>query len=513
MQFKRFVISFSVASLVTIIIFFMLNDFGITWDEPGYMRYADQYVAYINRPIPADRDKFFMPRPDDIHPPLRKLIAGITHEIFTTDYHILDNTRGYRVSSLLFVFPFILLFTYIAIGRFGYLIGILTPLIFSFLPHVLFLTPLVTLDYAITALWFIAVITVMKGMKSYLWLTVSGLSIGFALLTKLYGYMLFIPIGGYWLLAHWDILHTKHKKNNIIPAVRKLLYISGVAFAVYYIGWPWLWKTPITHLGEYFRLQFVYRSVPEYIFGYTYTNAPWWYTPVMLFTTTPVFVLIFSLVGSLWTIRKGRMWDRFILLNALYPIIFFSLPGVYRYDWIRLFLPAYPFVCLLAGRGIVVTTDLFRGRVRILAASAVIVLWLFTLYSSVVRVHPWESAYYNELVGGTSGAARLGFETEFWGNSYMGILPWMNFNKGKIMCTTPAAHALYYYKAMGQLSPEVQFDAGRTGCEYLIVLMRQGFITSDPFTAGVVKRERPIYAVTLDGVPLIGVYDITDMKK
>ncbi len=513
MNFKRFVVSFSVASLVTIIIFIVLNDFGITWDEPIYMRYAVQYVAWFKRPVPSDRDNFFMPRPDDIHPPFRKLIAGVTHEILTNKLRSIDNTRGYRISSLLFVFPFILLFTYIAIGQFGYGIGILTPLIFSLLPHVLFLTPLVTLDYAVAALWFIAVITAIKGMKSYLWMTVSGVCIGLGLLTKLYGFLLFIPVTGYWLWTYKNLLHTKYKQNTIIRAAGKLLCVVSVAFAVYYIGWPWLWLSPVAHLGEYLRLQFIYRSIPEYIFGHVYAAAPWWYTPIMFFVTTPAFVLIFFAIGSFWTVQKGRIWDRFILLNALFPIVFFSLPGVYRYDWIRLFLPAYPFVCLIAGRGIWVVLGFLRGRIRLLAAAVVIILWVYTVYTSVIRIHPWESAYYNEFVGGTQGAARLGFESEFWGNSYIGMLPWMNYNKDKIMCTTPAAHALYYYKAMGQLSADVTFNAGRDGCQYMIILMRQGFINSDPFAVRILKQEKPIYAVSLDGVPLVGVYDIRSMKE
>jgi len=503
MDIKRIFTSFFVASVVTLIIFSVLNDFGITWDEPVYMKYAGQYIEWIKRPVPSKRDKSFMAREDDVHPPFRKLVAGLTHEILTNNLHVIDNTRGYRISSLFFVFPFILLFTYIAIGRFGYIIGFLTPLIFSFLPHIFFLTPLVTLDYAITALWFIAVITGIKGMKSYAWLTVSGISIGLALLTKLHGYLLFIPVGGYWMWFH---------RKNLTRAVGKLLYVIGIALAIYYICWPWLWLSPLAHVGEYFSLQFAYRSLPVYIFGHTYAAAPWWYMPVMFFVTTPAFVLLSFIVGSFWTIRKGKTWDRVILLNALYPVVFFSLPGVYRYDWIRLFLPAYPFICLLAGRGIWVMVGFLRGRVRMLGMTVIIVLWLFTVYTSVIRIHPWESAYYNEFVGGISGAARLGFESEFWGNSYMGLLPWMNYSKNNIMCTGLVAHALYYYKAMGQLRSDVIFDAGRDACEYMIVLMRQGFI-SDPFTVRVIKQEKPVYTVSVDGVPLVGVYDIRNIKK
>ncbi|MCX6793683.1 MAG: hypothetical protein NTY06_01110, partial [Candidatus Gottesmanbacteria bacterium] len=246
-------------------------------------------------------------------------------------------------------------------------------------------------------------------------------------------------------------------------------------------------------------------SAPVYIFGKIYDFAPWWYTPVMFFTTTPVFTLVFFAIGAYWSIRKGKVWDRAMVLNALYPLVFFSLPGVYRYDWVRLFLPAYPFVCLIAGRGIMV----LRKPVRIL----IIFVWIVTIYFSVIRIHPWESAYYNEFVGGISGAKKIGMETEFWGNAYLGVLPWMNAHKKDMMCVSPTTHPFYYYQAMGQIEPGVVFNADVNVCTYLVVLMRQGLFIRDPNVANIVHTQKPVYSVLLDGVPLVSVYDRTKIKE
>jgi len=495
---KRLITSFFVAIFISLVMLSVLNDFGITWDEPVYMRSADQYVAWLKRPIFSDKDNFFRASGEDVHPPFRKIIGGITHEILTNRLHIIDNTRGYRVSSLLFVFPFIFLFAYVAIGQFGYTVGILVPIMFSLLPHVLFLTPLFTLDYAIAALWFVAVVTGIKGMKHYGWLTISGICVGLTLLTKLSGYLLFIPVVGFGL---WYAFRQK----TLWPSIIKILYLTFFAFAVYVIGWPWLWTSLLSHLAEYFRLQTASRVVPEYIFGRSYTAAPWWYTVVMFFTTTPAFVLVFFAIGSYWSVRKGKIWDRVMVLNALYPLFFFSLPGVYRYDWVRLFLPAYPFVALVAGRGIMQLKKSFR--------IFIILAWLATIYFSVIRIHPWESAYYNEFVGGISGAHSMGMESEFWGNSYLGVLPWMNANKKHMMCVTPTTYPFYYYQAMGQIEPGVTFTAGRGACDYVIVLMRQGLFILDPFIAKIVRTQKAIYTVSVDVVPLVSVYDIRAIKN
>jgi 4-amino-4-deoxy-L-arabinose transferase-like glycosyltransferase len=499
MNWGRLIASLLVATVISLVVFFVSNDFGITWDEPIHIGNAQQYVAWIKRPIFSDKDKFFKANNEDVHPPFRKLVAGLTHELLYTQLGKVDTNRAYRISALLFVFPLICLLTYVGIGVFGYAVGILVPFMFSFLPHVLFLAPLVTMDYAIAALWFVAIITATKAPRNIFWLVISGICVGLTLLTKLHGYLLFVPIGMYWVLVV--------KKSWV-----KLFMLIIIAFVVYIAGWPWLWTSSLAHLSEYFAIQTAHGGIPVLFFGKIYEFAPWWYTPVMFLVTTPVFVLIAFFIGSKWSLQKGGIWDKMIFLNAMYPIVFFSLPGIYRYDWVRLFLSAFPFICLLAGRGITVILGSLRPKRRNIGMVAILFLWGVTVYSSVIRIHPWESSYYNELVGGIKGAKSLGLETDFWGNAYLGILPWMNEHKNYPLCVTPTTHPFYYYQAMGQLDADVAYQSPRETCDFVVVLMRQGLFIRDPYIANIVNTQTPVYSFTQDDVPLVSVYDITKIK-
>lgn len=520
MKVKRLLVSFIIASTISLIIVMVLGDFGITWDEPVYFSRADSYIEWLKNPTVADRDRLFAAEVSDVHPPLRKLLAGITHELLANRLHIADNTRAYRISSLFFVFPLILVFTYIAIGAFGYAVGSFIPFVFSLMPHILFLTPLLTLDYAVMALWFLTVMFAAKGVRNYVWLTCAGITLGAALLTKFHGYLLYGVIVGYFAWYFRKTLFKRKLNAKLAGVIIRVIYLAIVAFVIYIALWPWLWTSTLTHLAKYFDLQLVYsglttghNNIPVYIFGRTFLSAPWWYTPVMFFVTTPAFVLVFMGIGTVYTVIKGSTWDRFILLNAFFVIAFFSLPGVYRYDWIRLFLPAYPFAALIAGRGIAVVLSRYKHRSRFIAVTAVGILWLATLYQSVVRIHPWESAYYNEFVGGTAGASRLGFESEFWGNANLGVLPWMNWNKQTMMCVWPEWLPFRYYQAMGQIQAGVVFQATGDACKDIVILMRQGFFARDPYIAKIVATQKPIYTVSVDGVPLVGVYDRTGIQN
>lgn len=182
------------------------------------------------------------------------------------------------------------------------------------------------------------------------------------------------------------------------------------------------------------------------------------------------------------------------------------MPGIFRYDGVRLFLASFPFVCLIAARGIQQTVKIFKRKLQPIAIFIIGIGWIITIYTSLIEIHPWESSYYNELVGGVRGASVLGFEAEFWGNAYMGVLPWMNANKKDMMCVYPTTQPFYYYQAMGQIESGVVFNAGRGACKYMVVLMRQGMF--DSFVAQMVKSEKPIYQLLLKGVPLVGIYNI-----
>lgn len=511
MAWKKSIVAFLTSLVISFIICIVLNDFGITWDEPIHFGNADQYIAWLKKPDWGSKEAFFKPTTSDVHPPFRKLVAGITHEALTNRLHIIDNTRGYRISSLLFVLPFVFVFTYVAIGFVGYVLGVLAACIISFLPHVLFLTPLVTMDYSIMVLWFFAVIFGVKAVRSWRFQILCGICIGLTMLTKLHGFLLFLPIGIYW--AYTNRLQFKKRLwKKIFRLALPLVVIVVTAFFVYFLGWPWLWSQPVHHLQEYFQIQLQHDSVPVYIFGTIYDRVPWWYVPVMFVATTPLFVLIFFISGCWSAVKRGSDTAKLYFVNAILPMALFMLPFMYRYDWVRLFLPAFPFVVLIAVLGMKVIAEHANKKNRYLILLGLIVCWIGVLWYSVIRIHPWESSYYSGTVGGIRGAYIRGFETDYWVNSYKGILPWMNANKKNMMCVYPTTHPFYYYQAMGQIEGGVVFTATGDACKYLIVSMRQGHFARVPDVAKIVKEKKPIYVVTLDGVIIVAAYDISNVK-
>jgi hypothetical protein len=513
-QFVHHVIACVLTICAVGMTFLTLNDYGIVWDEPYYFSQAESYTRWILHPELKKKDSVFEVKSDfDIHPPFRKMVGGLTKYVFTDTLKKLDNTRGYRISGLLFVIPFIYVFSLTALEIGGVFAGILGTILFLFLPHMVFLAPLLTLDYAVAALWFLCLVTLRWGMKRALWLVVSAALLGLTLLTKLHGVFLFIPVFSY-LFFHYKTSIDQQRQTSTRRYVFIALLFLVVPLVVYIAGWPWLWTNPAQKILEYLAVQRRYTGVPVYILGHIYTLAPWFYTLLTFLVSTPLYILVLSLYGSARIWKTASSVGRWAVGNALFGLVLFTLPLVPKYDGVRLFLFVYPFVYLTAIYGISqiiasVSNDMMQKTIRMAALG---ILAICTIYISVIKIHPFESSYYNELVGGLDGASNMGFETEYWGNAYFAVLPWMNAHKQHMMCVYPVTSPFYYYQAMGYIEPGVVFEAGKGACEYLVVLMRRGFFDRSPDVKKVVETQIPIYSYTVSKTALVNVYELSRGK-
>ena len=98
-----------------------------------------------------------------------------------------------------------------------------------------------------------------------------------------------------------------------------------------------------------------------------------------------------------------------------------SAPKTPRYDGVRLFLPVFPFLALLGGKGSLV---LVRWVERM--GSARLTRWVAAAIGlaiaaeggwALVSYYPFELSYFNSIVGGLPGAEKRGFETTYWGEA------------------------------------------------------------------------------------------------
>ena len=494
------------------------NDYGATYDEPHYVsaggRYAEWWSLALHSPAQAlNREAIeSVWSLNHEHPPLQKVASGLSYLWF---HDVLPGTASMRLPSALWfalAVCALYLFTRGLWGRGG---ALFSALAFATMPRVVADAHFTALDMPVAAWFFITAALAAKALRddSWPWTILTGVAFGLALSSKVNA--LFLPV----LLLPWGLLWYRRRWLKLVAALL-------IGPAVFFAGWPWLWVAPAAHLREYLAFHLRHAAYNTWYLGKLYQLAPWHYPFVMTAVTTPTLVLLAAVVG-LARCRPRRLMDAdqaLLLLGLVVSIGPSVLPSSPKYNGVRLFLPAFPFLAALAGGGfawlqarIAALPPLRRPANARAAAGVALLLGLVLLtpgMRAVVHTHPYQLAYYNALVGGTAGATRRGFETIYWGQVLSEAGGFVN------SITKPSPRLLVVPKGVIYLfdfqtvRPDVRFtgdEAEAASADYVLFQCMQSEFS--PLCWELYRGARPVFAVRLDGTPLLVAYDRAAVKE
>ena len=211
------------------------------------------------------------------------------------------------------------------------------------------------------------------------------------------------------------------------PALEAWAAAIAVAPIVAWLGNPLWWRETLPRMAHYFMLTTVRRGVlpdiPIFYFGHTYFyTLPWHNAWVLMAITVPIGIMLAALAGfvyALWSVRRDRLPMYFAVHLVTLPVI--RMLGTPAHDGIRLFLPTFFFVAAMAGWGTIWLAD---GLMHVTGVRSGFSRWAFATVVvasaawQLIRIHPYELSYYNELIGGPRGATRAGFELSYWFDAF-----------------------------------------------------------------------------------------------
>jgi len=229
--------------------------------------------------------------------------------------------------------------------------------------------------------------------------------------------------------------------------------VGLVAAAVtFFVLNPPLWTQPISGTAEFLDLN-LHRAgrlglnIPVRFLGQIHhvgNPLPWYNTLLWTAVTVPVGLLALAVLGmfAAWTWRRSQPAGVFIWLSWAVLVVVRAIPGTPVHDGVRLFLPSFGFLASAqsetggraGGAGQVAAANSSgpyarRAWVCRWAALGAVVLALAGSASSLILYAPQWLSYYNLLIGGLPGAARLGMEpTYYWDGLDRQTLDWLNEN-------------------------------------------------------------------------------------
>lgn len=214
---------------------------------------------------------------------------------------------------------------------------------------------------------------------------------------------------------------------------RFILPSAVIAYAVMLAAWPWAQDNPLVRP---FEAAWIFAHSPwdiNTLFEGRLVNSlhlPADYMAVYFAVLMPEIVLALLLAAALLVTaslyRAGRLppWRSLGGPAALgfafvFPFLFFVVFRPDEYDRIRHFLFVLPPAAVIAGLTLDRIFAALRERSPLArgAFAAVVAAYLVWHIQVMTTLHPDEYVYYNELVGGVSGAAS-DYELDYWGDSY-----------------------------------------------------------------------------------------------
>jgi len=499
-----------------LVVAFTCHAYGPTYDEPHYASAGIYYAQWWGR---VARGDFSALSRDAItaawhfnheHPPLQKTASGISQAIFG---RTISGMTAIRLPSALWyalVISALFMFLLPVWGRAG---ALLSALALATLPRSFAHAHFVALDMPIACWFFVtaALTAVALERDSWKWAVLAGLAFGLALGAKVNAF--FLPI----LLIPWGLIWYR-------PRWPKLLAVLLIGPAVFFLSWPWLWIAPVAHLREYLAFHLGHAAYNVWYLGHLYQHAPWHYPFVITAVTTPALVLLCAVTGipRCWPRRGVNPRKALLLLGLAVAILPSALPNSPKYNGERLFLPAFPLLCALAGGAFAWAQERIANamagkrdgaRVTALATFGLATLVLTSGVRGAVNLHPYQLAYYNELVGGTLGATMKGFETIYWGQVFQegaGFFNTVSTPHPRVLVIPKGViYLLEFQQKAGNLRDDVRLtgdesEAARADC-VMFQWMESDF--TDLCWELVNGKDEPVHAVVMGNAPLLTVYD------
>lgn len=464
---------------------FTLNDYGLNWDSAKHYRKGQAYLHYIltgektyeslpdypslnpeTGPGPQDWEPYEVGQgrtyeeavwegwsgrkrsfnqtdglayknmvEDELdgfsHPAGNDLSAAITNYIFYQKLGILGDYQAHNLFILLISFVSVLAVSYFAYREFGSVASLLAGFFYGFYPlhfaeaHFNIKDPVVTAYITLTIIVFYYAI---KNV-SYKLLFLASIFAGLGLSTKLN--IVFTPIIILpWLLLYLIKARREQRKN--IKFYLSFIFIPAVAYATFVLTWPYLWHDVLAGTVE---MLLYYLDIG--VGGNNLVYEPYIYLGInfypiyFILATTPIPMLLLFTVGIVASInqivRKHKFVYVLVLIWFVLPILRVSTPQATIYGGVRQIMEYVPAMALLAGVG----GQTIYSKIKNKKLSALVLVGLVGIMSwEMIKIHPNQNVYFNQLVGGLSGAAEK--QIPYWGNSfgnaYLQGIEWLNKN-------------------------------------------------------------------------------------
>jgi tetratricopeptide (TPR) repeat protein len=506
---------------------YLSKDFGMTWDEKQHNDYSHIAVNYLSS---MGDDTAAIAEPvgsaDYIRQAYRfygeqcNIVAAIVYKTFDLPEfetrHVVISLYG--LLGLIFI-------ALAAKEIAGWRAGILAILFTFFNPGWLGNSmnnptdiPFAT-GFAVSMYFMIKILKSMPKPKlaHLIWL---GIGIGIGIGSRV-GAFLIIAYFGLFLGISWLLLNRDKSIKSVkflVPYLKIFLIVAVVGYILGILLWPYALHNPIKNPFLAFKKasdNSFYTNNVELFEGkrlYMLTQAPWYYVIKFLSIGNPIYLLLgFIIPFPFFALMKKKMNIAFVwmlIFMIVFPIAYAEFSHINHYNGWRHYIFVLPSLIALAAVSFEFLVGQQNKIIRYISIVALVGLFIKPTYW-IIKNHPNEYVYFNELIGGINGAYGS-YETDYYSNSCREAGEWIakqEPNKKLIVAINNEQLTASYYAH--KINPNLDFqwvreyEEQKPRWDYMILTTRT--YSKNELLNGSFPPKGTVYVVKADDVPLAAV--------
>ena len=340
------------------------------------------------------------------------------------------------------------------------------------------------------------------------------LSLAFSISIRAVGILLICYLL-FFFFVFWLYKYFKEGKYDLKADSLKLvilLLISGAAFILGILLWPYALQSPIKNVLESYRVMAHFPDTFRQIFeGKNEWSdfMPWYYLPKSMGITIPVIVITGSACFFIF-FRKLFLSGKIliywlILFTILFPMVFVIVKKSNLYSSWRQFLFLYPVIILVSATGFHYLIDLIDNRIYRWGLISLIALLSIHPVRFMVRNHPYHYMYYNQFVSSLKGAYG-NYETDYYYVSQTEAAKWLidylrerNIDSAAVKSTYPVGWSFRNQKG---ISTSYFRNEERSQYDWDYAIIANRYIHPFQLKNKIWPPDNAIHTIYADGVPI-----------
>lgn len=506
----------------------MSFDYGISWDEKLQYEYAHDIYAYLST-FGEDQTIFDFQHKSALWQPMQ--YYGSSFDVITVainDWFGIENEFELRhfLNAIFGAFGLLFAGLFARSVTKNWFTALLTFVLLLFTPSYFGHSMFNPKDIPFATGFYMAMyymVHFIRELPNPRFSTILMMILGIALSVSIrVGGILIYPYILLFAGVKWMGLFFRKDQNPMGQLKYYFLYFIPVLIGGYFLGlilWPYAIEDPINNPLEALKglSKVNYTTSYETFEGVrTYmSRVPWYYSLKLISFGAPLVLLAgaaIQLIRIPFDFKKNGGWNLMLVFMFLFPLLYAAYKESMLYNGWRHWFFCYVNLAVLAAWGWTWLVENKMLWLRYLSI-ALIALGLGNMVVWMVKSHPNQYIYFNELVGGIEGAYGY-YETDYYSNTMKQAVEWFVENelpktKGKsikILTNNEPLTGQYY---MSKYSDSVVIEWTR---EYELTKKRAdySFFTSRTMSKttlleGYWPPRGTIHTIDLDGVPLMAI--------